>query len=302
MLSSIFPLSVSPERRPFVAVITFIRFPLFSSVLLLFFLEDLFLSCCLTHLPKKKVYNKCTMYLPLFAAPARIINFGSRMEKKVGDSLELPCKALGVPIPTSIEWLVNGERKVPEVQTYVDEQESVIVATLRLPSLSSTDEGNYTCVVKNEYGVDSTTFTIILHRLNEGEVLTHSNGTFRPRPILKVEETTSKSIRVRIIEPPGSPGSPLVQKIFFKSTQPSSEWKHFVVEEGSSTSSSSPSTLSENGTFLLSNLLCGTHYQIYVMNIYRDGQNSTSEVLLAKTVGREPLAPPVSQFYLSLTL
>lgn len=124
----------------------------------------------------------------------------------------------------------------------------------------------------------------------------YSSHSRLPPPVLRVEETTSKSIRVRIIETSRSSSSssgPLIQKIFFKNTQPSSEWKHYVVEEGS--------LATQNGTFVISNLLCGSQYQVYVTNMYRDGQTTTSEVLLTKTTGREPLAPPVSLSFFAIS-
>lgn len=103
--------------------------------------------------------------------------------------------------------------------------------------------------------------------------------------LLRVEDVTSKSIKVRLETRSGA--SPLVpQKIFFKNIQRNSDWKHFVVDE--------KRHRDENGSVLLTNLLCGNKYQVYGASIDREGQTSASQVLLTKTAGREPLAPPVT--------
>ena len=48
--------------------------------------------------------------------------------------------------------------------------------------------------------------------------------------VLRVDDVTSKSIKVRLETRSGS--SPLVpQKIFFKNVQRNSDWKHYVVDE-----------------------------------------------------------------------
>jgi hypothetical protein len=230
------------------------------------------------------------------SAPARIINFGTRIEKRPREGLELPCKAVGIPAPSSVDWIIDQKKVHDQVQSYFDEKELLVDAVLRISSLTKEHEGNYTCLAKNDHGQDSITFSLIIVTNDHSDL--YSSHSRLPLPVLRVEETTSKSIRVRIIETARSSASsssgssssssgPLVQKIFFKNTQSNSEWKHYVVEEGQSQAT-------ENGTFVLSNLLCGNQYQVYVTNMYRDGQTTTSEVLLTKTSGREPLAPPVS--------
>ena len=236
------------------------------------------------------------------AAPARIINFGTRISKRPREGLELPCKAVGIPSPSSVDWMID-QKKIHEVQSYFDEKELLVDAVLRISSLTLEHEGNYTCLAKNDQGQDSITFTLIIVTNDQDDL--YSSHRLLPLPVLRVEETTSKSIRVRIIDSgirsssssssseqtssSSSSSGPLLQKIFFKNTQASSEWKHYVIEEGS--------LQGENGTFVLSNLLCGNQYQVYVTNLYRDGQTTTSEVLLTKTTGREPLAPPVSLLF-----
>lgn len=103
--------------------------------------------------------------------------------------------------------------------------------------------------------------------------------------MLRVDDVTSKSIKVRLESKSGS--NPVVpHKIFFKNVQRNSDWKHYVVDE--------KRHRDENGSLILNNLLCGNKYQIYGAHIDREGQTSASDVLLTKTAGREPLAPPVT--------
>lgn len=110
--------------------------------------------------------------------------------------------------------------------------------------------------------------------------------------VLRVEDVTSKSIKVRLETRTGS-NSLVLQKIFFKNIQRNSDWKQYVVDE--------KRYREENDSFTLTNLLCGNKYQVYGMIIDREGQSSVSEVLLTKTTGREPLAPPVTHSHLSLS-
>ena len=187
--------------------------------------------------------------------------------------------------------------------------------SLRIESLSPTDEGNYSCQAKNIHG-SSGVISYNLIVLNQNP----SDSVAPFYPVLRVEEVTSKSIKIRVearvspssnsassvtigpsINASSSPStglmmmSGLIQKIYFKNLQPNSEWKHYVINDQPGQSGHTPSSSSVNGsTFVIMNLLCGNRYQIYVVNLNRDGQSATSDVLLAKTAGREPLAPPVS--------
>lgn len=198
---------------------------------------------------------------------------------------------------------INGQSKNSQSNTRVslDKRMEVLSnGSLRITSLSlGDDKSNYTCHARNIHGSDAMTYSLYVKSSSDPPVIPF-------HPVLRIEEVTSKSIRIRVEPKISSTGgsssvttvptvpqmmmSGLIQKIFFKNLQANSEWKHYVINE----SGSSKETSSNGSTFVISNLLCGNQYQIYVVNLNREGQSASSDILLAKTAGREPLAPPVS--------
>lgn len=69
---------------------------------------------------------------------------------KIGNTLELTCKATGVP-PPSYRWRKNGVL-LPESNTEV----------LRIEQMSTKDSGNYTCEAYNHLSVESSTPSFVL--------------------------------------------------------------------------------------------------------------------------------------------
>ena len=277
------------------------------------------------------------------------MDFGGTKVRREGETVELSCRTVGKPVAER-EW--RKEDKLVAVEGSNEKKKNSGVSgqsggqggssgssgpsgeerksnesplqiledgALRITSLSASDSGNYSCSARNGLASDLIWYQLQVlspdPRKGESETL--------PVPVLRLEEVTGKSIRVRIESSRGSVANgpaeqtsdattmgasarPLVQKIYFKNLQAKSEWKHYVIEDTASPSPAMPSVspplpgsksgVDANGSFVLSNLLCGNQYQIYVVNLNRDGHSVASEVLLAKTAGREPLAPPASVF------
>lgn len=154
------------------------------------------------------------------------------------------------------------------------------VAKKLVQSLSSDDDMEFGIHIPHRQNVRPIAVTTVTSTTS---MYNSSSGS----PVLRVEDVTSKSIRVRLDS--RSHKSLVPRKIYFKNVQRNSDWKHCVVDE--------KKYHEENDTFLLTNLLCGNKYQIYCVSVDSDGQHSTSEILLLKTTGREPLAPPVDTFF-----
>lgn len=166
---------------------------------------------------------------------------------------------------------------------------------LRISSIKSEDEGNYTCHARNIHNVDSINYNLVVIKEDK-----------TPKSIkLKVEDATSKSIRIKVetsghaheIDSHSSSNDLRAgqMKIFFKNVDIKSEsWKQLVINDGPSKIEDSGA--SDSSSFVLSNLICGNNYHVYVEVEGFDGTVSTSPILNAKTSGREPLAPPVRIF------
>ena len=250
--------------------------------------------------------------------PARIVDFGRTRGVREGETVELACRTAGPSVRR--EWRKNGS----VIESHKEGRSPQVLedGSLRLSSVGSGDGGNFSCLASNDQGSDAIWYQLQVLSPDPRKGPQSGSETL-PVPLLRLEEVTGKSIRVRIESSRGSVANgpaeqtssdaisasarPLIQKIYFKNLQAKSEWKHYVVEDTVSSPSPAPSSPSlsppgaksgvdANGSFVLSNLLCGNQYQIYVVNLNRDGHSVSSEVLLAKTSGREPLAPPATVF------
>lgn len=240
-------------------------------------------------------------------APARIINFSEGIERRMGDTIDLECKSIGIPSPTT-EWKLDQSLLRLKGSSDRDVRIEVLPGgILRISSIRSEDEGNYTCQARNVHGTDTITYSLIVIK-----------GDKTPKSIkLKVEDTTSKSIRIKVEHGHDLTSSDVSDsrisslraplKIFFKNVDAKSEWKQLVINDANPIIKSNLNLDStdndlnimdntDGSSFVLSNLVCGNNYQIYVEMESMDGTVSTSPILTAKTSGREPLAPPVSVF------
>ena len=84
-----------------------------------------------------------------------------------GDPLSLDCGASGNP-PPSVSWYKDGQLLHGNGRVTISPEREVII-----PSLYSTDEGNYTCVATNSEG--SASVTSIITVLGEWSLQSHTN-------------------------------------------------------------------------------------------------------------------------------
>ncbi|RWS06193.1 Down syndrome cell adhesion molecule-like protein Dscam2, partial [Dinothrombium tinctorium] len=226
---------------------------------------------------------------PSSVAEARIVNFGERITRRIGDTIELPCKAVGIPTPI-IEWYFNG-MPVSKVTTKSSESEQrevemLIDGSLQIAKLTKTNEGNYSCHASNAHGKDFITFNLIVDA--------NKRENASPFPLsIKILQITNTSIAVSLkksgddyINDDGD-DSVIAHEVYYRAAQIDNEWKHHFVDGTRNRS---------NETVLLKSLSCGTHYQIYAVTVTRKGKSAASDVLHVRTHGREPLASPASVF------
>uniref|UniRef100_A0A7N6A605 Down syndrome cell adhesion molecule a n=1 Tax=Anabas testudineus TaxID=64144 RepID=A0A7N6A605_ANATE len=199
---------------------------------------------------------------PMAEAPARILTFNRTVTTPWMRDIVLPCKAVGDPSPT-IKWLkeINGT-PAPVV---IDSRRSVHGnGSLVIRTVKAEDSGNYTCVASN------TPITIIPP----------------DQPRLTVTKTTTTSITLSWI--PGDNGGSSIRGYILQYSEDNSEqWGNFAI---------SPSERS----YRLENLKCGTWYKFTLTAHNAVGPGRISEIIEAKTHGKEPQYSKEQELFTSI--
>ncbi|XP_031166787.1 Down syndrome cell adhesion molecule homolog isoform X1 [Sander lucioperca] len=196
---------------------------------------------------------------PMAEAPARILTFNRTVTTPWMRDIVLPCKAVGDPSPT-IKWLkeINGT-PAPVV---IDSRRSVHGnGSLVIRTVKAEDSGNYTCVASNSFGSDKTVLNLQVQVPPD-------------QPRLTVTKTTTTSITLSWI--PGDNGGSSIRGYILQYSEDNSEqWGNFPI---------SPSERS----YRLENLKCGTWYKFTLTAQNAVGPGRISEIIEAKTHGKEP--------------
>uniref|UniRef100_A0A1A8QQI8 Cell adhesion molecule DSCAM n=1 Tax=Nothobranchius rachovii TaxID=451742 RepID=A0A1A8QQI8_9TELE len=196
---------------------------------------------------------------PMAEAPARILTFNRTVTTPWMRDIVLPCKAVGDPSPT-IKWLkdINGT-PAPVV---IDSRRSVHGnGSLVIRTVKAEDSGNYTCVASNSFGSDKIVLNLQVQVPPD-------------QPRLTVTKTTITSITLSWI--PGDNGGSSIRGYILQYSEDNSEqWGNFAI---------SPSERS----YRLENLKCGTWYKFTLTAQNAVGPGRISEIIEAKTHGKEP--------------
>uniref|UniRef100_A0AAR2IRM1 Cell adhesion molecule DSCAM n=1 Tax=Pygocentrus nattereri TaxID=42514 RepID=A0AAR2IRM1_PYGNA len=196
---------------------------------------------------------------PQAKAPARILTFSGTVTTPWMRDIVLPCKAVGDPPPT-IKWL-KGNNGTP-APVSVDSRRSVHSnGSFIIRTVKAEDSGYYSCVATNNWGSD--------------EIMLNLQVQVPPdQPRLTVTKTTTTSITLSWI-PGDNGGSSIRGYILQYSEDNSEEWGSFPI---------SPSERS----YRLENLKCGTWYKFTLTAQNAVGPGRISEIIEAKTHGKEP--------------
>ncbi|RWS31821.1 Down syndrome cell adhesion molecule-like protein Dscam2, partial [Leptotrombidium deliense] len=205
-------------------------------------------------------------------AEARIVSFGDIIKKRVTETTEFPCKAVGIPTPT-VEWYFNAiavSKTTSAVETNIEQLPN---GSLRIVKLTKANEGNYSCHSSNAHGKDLVTFTLLVD----------INSVESESPIIELLDVSNCSVtfgwKNRIRDE-----TVIAQELYYKPSQLESEWRQTMIAQN------------RNQTYTLQKLSCGTQYQMYLISVTQKGKSASSDVLLVRTQGREPLASPASVF------
>ncbi|XP_038635043.1 Down syndrome cell adhesion molecule-like protein 1 homolog [Scyliorhinus canicula] len=204
------------------------------------------------------VSNKVTGE-PAAKAPAKIIAFGGTVTTPWMRDVFLPCRAVGDPGPT-IKWTKDSDDSAIPVQ--VDGHRMIFNnGTLFLRSVRAEDSGYYTCTATNTWGFD----TIIVNLLVQVPP---------DQPRLTVSRTSSSTITLAWI--PGDNGGSSIRGFVLQySVDNSEEWKDVFINP-------------TEHSFKLDHLKCGTWYKVKLAAKNSVGAGRISEIIEAKTHGREP--------------
>uniref|UniRef100_A0A8C7FRH0 DS cell adhesion molecule like 1 n=1 Tax=Oncorhynchus kisutch TaxID=8019 RepID=A0A8C7FRH0_ONCKI len=197
---------------------------------------------------------------PAGKAPAKILSFGGTVTTPWVKEVRLPCSSVGEPTPT-IKWTKDSEDST--IPVTVDGQRQILSnGTLVLRSVKAEDSGYYTCTATNTLGFD----TIIVNLLVQVPP---------DQPRLTVSTTSTSSITLAWI--PGDNGGSSIRGFVLQySVDNTEEWRDVFIS-------------SSERSFRLDNLRCGTWYKVKLAAKNSVGSGRISEIIEAKTHGREPV-------------
>ncbi|NXU29126.1 DSCL1 protein, partial [Thalassarche chlororhynchos] len=196
---------------------------------------------------------------PCPQAPAKIISFGGTVTTPWMKDVRLPCNSVGEPVP-AIKGTKDSEDSA--IPVTVDGHRLIQAnGTLVLRSVKAEDSGYYTCTATNTWGFD----TIIINLLVQVPP---------DQPRLTVSKTSASSITLAWI--PGDNGGSSIRGFVLQySVDNSEEWKDVFIS-------------SSERSFKLESLKCGTWYKVKLAAKNSVGAGRISEIIEAKTHGREP--------------
>uniref|UniRef100_A0A673Y100 DS cell adhesion molecule like 1 n=1 Tax=Salmo trutta TaxID=8032 RepID=A0A673Y100_SALTR len=196
---------------------------------------------------------------PAGKAPAKILSFGGTVTTPWMKEVRLPCSSVGEPTPT-IKWTKDSEDTA--IPVTLDGQRLIMAnGTLILRSVKAEDSGYYTCTATNTLGFD----TIIVNLLVQVPP---------DQPRLTVSTTSTSSITLAWI--PGDNGGSSIRGFVLQYSVDNMEgWRDVFIS-------------SSERSFKLDDLRCGTWYKVKLAAKNSVGAGRISEIIEAKTHGREP--------------
>uniref|UniRef100_A0A8C7P2N0 Down syndrome cell adhesion molecule like 1 n=1 Tax=Oncorhynchus mykiss TaxID=8022 RepID=A0A8C7P2N0_ONCMY len=199
---------------------------------------------------------------PAGKAPAKILSFGGTVTTPWMKEIRLPCSSVGEPTPT-FKWTKDSKVGTLDLMPMLDLFGRQILSngTLVLRSVKAEDSGYYTCTATNTLGFD----TIIVNLLVQVPP---------DQPRLTVSTTSTSSITLAWI--PGDNGGSSIRGFVLQySVDNTEEWRDVFIT-------------STERSFRLDNLRCGTWYKVKLAAKNSVGSGRISEIIEAKTHGREP--------------
>ncbi|XP_034948781.1 Down syndrome cell adhesion molecule-like protein Dscam2 isoform X2 [Chelonus insularis] len=195
---------------------------------------------------------------PSSTVPAAIVSFGILVVTSWRVDVKFPCLSVGIP-PPSVEWRL-GDVKLQKNQRLDIGQDH----TLILRNIQRSQEGNYSCHVKNSLGFDEIVYSLQVQ-------------VPPTPPTLLATGTTTDAVQLQWKQ--GDNGGAPIKGFVLAYRKEFAEWEEVMLDRRAS-------------THLLGGLQCGTKYQFTLAAFNRIGSGSASKMETAKTKGSPPIAPP----------
>ncbi|XP_012586416.1 PREDICTED: Down syndrome cell adhesion molecule [Condylura cristata] len=208
---------------------------------------------------------------PLAKAPARILTFSGTVTTPWMKDIALPCKAVGDPSP-AVKWMKDSNG-TPSLVT-IDGRRGVFSnGSFIIRTVKAEDSGYYSCVANNNWGSD--------------EIILNLQVQVPPdQPRLTVSKTTSSSITLSWL--PGDNGGSSIRGYILQYSEDNSEqWGSFPISPG-------------ERSYRLESLKCGTWYKFTLTAQNGVGPGRISEIIEAKTSGKEPQFSKEQELFASI--
>ncbi|XP_058987901.1 cell adhesion molecule Dscam2 [Musca domestica] len=193
--------------------------------------------------------------------PARIVSFSQRVVTPWKENLELTCRKVGSPAPVTI-WRLDGHNLETNARKTIAKN-----GTLNIREVQSTDAGNYTCSVENTWGKDEIVYSVVVKVPPEA-------------PNLTVISAYSDSLLLEWSDNSNG-GSPILGYVI-NYKRDNGDWEELQVD-------------AKSYSHLLSNLWCGTRYQLYITAFNKIGTGLPCDIVNTHTKGNPPVQPKHSQ-------
>ncbi|XP_006825869.1 cell adhesion molecule DSCAM-like [Saccoglossus kowalevskii] len=195
---------------------------------------------------------------------ARIASFPLILTTPWKQDVEIPCVAVGDPIPT-VEWRRNRLTTAIEPTDHLQLYQN---GSLYITGAQPLDAGNYTCRAHNHWGTD--------------EILVQLKVQAPPKsPRLSVSLTTVTSIQLNWTS--GSNGGSPIKGFRLHYKRDHGSWERVILD-------------SKERSYRLGDLICGTPYKFYLVAFNMIGDGDSSSIIETTTAGSAPIAPHASQF------
>jgi hypothetical protein len=193
--------------------------------------------------------------------PARIVSFGRVINSPWKEDIILECKKVGIPTP-SVLWQQNSAPLETNSKKMIAKN-----GTLIIRDCQRADEANYSCSVENTWGKDT---------------IFYSLKVFVPPepPALIVVDIFSDSLMLEWNDNKDGGSSILGYVINYK--RENGDWEELQIS-------------SKSNSHLLSNLWCGTKYQLYITAYNKIGTGLPCDIIHTQTKGFAPIHPKNSQ-------
>ncbi|KAK6619885.1 hypothetical protein RUM44_006285 [Polyplax serrata] len=199
---------------------------------------------------------------PSTVVPASIISFGRVIVVPWKTEVRLPCLHVGQPRPV-IEWRW-GDVKIQQHSRLIKVEDK----SLLIESVARSNEGNYSCHVRNSLGSDHIAFSLVV------QVPPTS-------PLLLATAVTSSSVQLQWKQ--GDNGGSVIRGFILSFRKEGSDWKEQTLEP-------------YMNTYLKDDLACGSNYQFKLTGYNKIGRGTASKVTSIMTRGSRPIAPSKTHF------